>query len=119
MNLIGPKTSCHANETLGYLSSVGDHAASLKSLKADPRKIVFAAIAAEASSLEVEMRVPPGGGIAIPTLKGQCAVVLSPSEPVTGDGLGDIDPAIRLTDHAKAYPRGRVSILSARGSGSK
>ncbi len=107
MNQIGGKANCHGNESLAYLTSVREHSAVLKTLKGDPRTMLFAAISAEASALEVEMRTPPGGGTAIPSLKAQCG------QGAVTDGVpfSAIAPAVRLTDTAKGLPRSRITAM--------
>lgn len=104
MNQIGEKRNCHANETVGYLTSVRDHAIALMSMKPDPRDVLFLAIAGEAATVAVEMRTQPGGGSATPALQVKCAGAATAP-------FGSIDPSVRLTDHAKAFPRGRVTTM--------
>lgn len=106
MNQLGPKQNCHANESLSYLTSVRDHVAAIAALKPDPRDIFFGAIAAESSSLEVELQMPPAGGVVTPALKAQCRG--ADSGPA---GWSDILPAVRLTDAAKGFLNGRVSTM--------
>ena len=97
MNEVGVKHGCHANESLAYLTSVGDTAAFIQSLKADRRDVLFAAIADDASSLEVEMRLTPNSPDLYPALKHSCSW--------QENGEMATDPAIRIKDHASYYAR--------------
>lgn len=105
MNTIGPKGRCHANPSTQYLASVDNLAAFFKSLKHDPRNILFGAIVGVASSLEVELRTPPGGGSAIPALAHAC------TWPAMMDAFDAADPAIRITDLASRFTRNRVQSV--------
>jgi hypothetical protein len=102
MNSVGTKSRCHANEASPYLISVSGVAEAIKSTKGDARNVMFATIAGVASSLEVAMESPPGGGTAIPNLRPAC--VWPSTSPL------DIDPAIRLTDAAAAFRRSYVQM---------
>jgi hypothetical protein len=107
MNQIGAKGNCHGNESVAYVTSVREHTAALKTLKADPRRMLFAAISSEASALEVELRTPPGGGTAIPSLRARCG-----GDPADEENpFNAIAPAVRLTDTAKGFPRARVTAM--------
>jgi hypothetical protein len=102
MNVPGAKTRCHASVDSAYFPRVDAAASFIKSLKGDGRNVVFGAIAGVGPALEVAMEVPPGGGSAIPALQPACNW---PSTNAT-----EIDPAIRLTDHASLYPRNYVQM---------
>jgi hypothetical protein len=97
MTELGVKHGCHANESLAYLTSVEDTAAFIQSLKPDRRDVLFAAIADDASSLEVEMRPIPDSSDSTPALKHGCSL--------QENGEQVIDPAIRIKDHASHYAR--------------
>jgi hypothetical protein len=101
MNAIGPKSRCHANPATDYLTSVSDIAAFVKSLEHDSRNILFGAIAGFASSIDVELRVPPGGGTAIPAL-GHACMWDTPTDVYAAD------PAVRIADLASQFARNRT-----------
>jgi hypothetical protein len=100
MNVPGAKKKCHANATSQYLTGVDDSADFFQGLKLDRRDVMFGAITGAASALSVEMRVPPGGGTAIPALAAECTWTDSVA----------IDPAIRIVDHASRFRRHNVQM---------
>jgi hypothetical protein len=100
MNAVGDKSSCHSSPSTEYLTSVQATADFLKSLKRDPRDITVGAIGGVATSLRVELKTPPGGGTAMPTLDPTC--VWS-----SVDGA-EFDPAIRINELAGNFERNRV-----------
>ena len=72
MNTVGPKSKCHSNESSPYLTRVDDYATYFKGLKTDPHQVLFAALIGNMSPVDVELRTPPGGGIAIPAVAHSC-----------------------------------------------
>jgi hypothetical protein len=100
MNKVGAKSNCHATASSPYLTDVAATASYLRSLNPDARNVLFGAIAGNGSSLEVEMRQPPGGGSAIPALKHACTWQQMPDQAELA-----VDPSIRLTDAAHAFER--------------
>lgn len=102
MNVPGVKGRCHAATSTQYLTSVDAEAAFIQGIKGDRRNVMFGAIAGVSPSIEVAMEIPPGGGTPIPALRAECTW---PSTNAT-----QIDPAVRITDHAKAYPRSYVQM---------
>jgi hypothetical protein len=99
MNQVGPKTGCHANDSGQYLESVAALADDLKAVVSNPNHILFGAIAAPSSSLQVEMSPPPGGGTAVPSLAPAC-VWSSPDQWMA--------PSARLLDAAHQFRRNSV-----------
>jgi hypothetical protein len=98
MNEVGAKGNCRAS-TSQYLMDLDATAAYLQSLKPDPRMVMFGAIAGTASPIEVELRVPAGGGTPIPALKHACTWS-PPDNPAVA-----VDPSIRIDDFATRFPR--------------
>lgn len=98
MNKIGPKARCHPNDSSPYLTRVRDHAALLKGLKADPARIVVAAIAGTAEPFATELRIPKGSDLAIPALAHSCTYI--------GDGgMPEVaDPPARLRFFLDQFP---------------
>lgn len=104
MNQTGAKTECGANESVGYLTSIAELASDMMLHKADPRTLMFGAIVAPASNIDVEMRTPPGGGSAIPALAHACTFPSDLDEDV-------LDPAVRITETASLFPRSHISTM--------
>ncbi|HEY5926478.1 MAG TPA: hypothetical protein VIV11_32550 [Kofleriaceae bacterium] len=102
MNQVGAKAKCHANNASDYMTSVEATVAQLKASKGDARNIMVGAIAGVASSIEVGLEAPPGGGTAIPALMPACTW---PSTNAT-----QIDPAVRIVDAAHAFERHYVQM---------
>jgi hypothetical protein len=102
MNVVGTKAVCHSNESATYMADLGRYKALLGGLKPDPRNVLFGAIVSSASSMEVELRTPPGGGNAINALAHSCSYIGASGQPEVAD------PAIRLVQLANEVPRGAV-----------
>lgn len=98
MNKLGSKNKCHANDSSPYLTKVGDHATLLKRLKADPARVVVAAIAGAAEPFTIELRVPLGSTVATLALSHSCAYVGGDSRPEVAD------PPARLRSFLDQFP---------------
>lgn len=102
MNLVGPKSGCHANNASQYLSDVPSFVAFLKNLKADPSQVAFAAIVGPTTPFETELRAPGGSTQVIPALAHSCN---SAQTEVA-------DPAVRLAEVADQFgARGTVESI--------
>jgi hypothetical protein len=97
MNEVGPKSGCHANKTDGLLADVLDMASSIRATKLDPRQIFFGALAVPSTTVQVDLRIPPDGGAAIPMLDHACPA-----------GESALDPAVRISDMATQFHRSHV-----------
>jgi hypothetical protein len=73
MNQVGPKANCNSNESSAYLTKISGYVSFFKGLKSDPNNVIVAAIAGAPTPFDVELRVPPGGGTAIPALAHSCS----------------------------------------------
>ena len=94
MNEVGVKTGCHSNESSPYSVPVGVYESFLKGLKADPRSVMVAAIAGEASHVEVILSSPPGGGEPIPRVSATCSI-----------GNDVAEPTVRIAQLARSFAR--------------
>lgn len=104
MNKTGPKGQCHPNDESAYLTKVSDYVTFLKGLKSDPRKVIVAGIMGTTDPFAVELRVPQGGGSAIPALAHSCTYI---GADINGDGVPDpevADPPIRLQFFLDQFP---------------
>jgi hypothetical protein len=95
MNVPSAKTSCHSNETSPYLTKIADYTTYFRSLKSDPRNVMFGAIAGDPTPLAVELRAPPGGGGEEPALAHACSLT-----------SGTKDPAVRMDQLVNTFARG-------------
>jgi hypothetical protein len=104
MNTPGVKSACHSNESDQYLTRIGDYVTFFKTLKADPRTILIAALAGDPTPVSVELAALPGGGTPIPTLANSCMY--------TGqDGIEVADPAVRINQLVGAFERHQFSSV--------
>ncbi len=102
MTTTGTKSSCHSNESAEYVADLARYKATLAGLKPNPKDVLFGAIVSDgAGAVAVELRTPPGGGTAIPSLAHSCAYDGSLGPEVA-------DPAVRLVELARQVPRGAV-----------
>jgi len=98
MNTIGTKTGCHSNDSSPYMTSVAQYVTNFKSLKNDPALVMVGTITGPPSPFAVELRTPPGGGVAVPALAQSCQSGLI------------ADPAVRMTDFANGFRHASSSI---------
>ena len=104
MNRIGPKGQCHPADDSAYLTKIADYVTFLKGLKSDPRKVIVAGIMGTTDPFAVELRVPQGGGAAIPALAHSCTYI---GADINGDGVPDpevADPPIRMQFFLDQFP---------------
>lgn len=99
MNQAGVKGSCHSNDSGQYLAAVGDYVSYFKSLKADPRNVLVAAIAADPQPVTVELRVPPGQSTPVPALAHSCQYTDANNNLEVGD------PAVRIQQLVDGFDR--------------
>lgn len=105
MAVVGPKDRCHWREDSPYLTSRSRYETFLSALKADPRDVLFAAIAGDPAPVEVELRTPPGGGTAMPALVHTCSFIEG------SGGAGAADPPVRIHDLVQHVRRGRFESV--------
>ena len=105
MAVVGPKDRCHWREDSAYLTSRSRYETFLSAIKADPRDVLFAAIAGDLAPFEVELRTLPGGGTAIPALVHSCSFIKG------GGGAGAADPPARIHDLVQHVRRGRFESV--------
>jgi len=98
MNQVGPKGMCHSNESGQYLTKIGDYVNYFKSLKSDPNSVIMAAIAGVTEPFDVELRPPPNGGTAIPSLAHSCNYTDSANQTEVAD------PAVRIKELLDSFP---------------
>ncbi len=104
LNVPGSKSACHWNETSEFLTARVRYEAFLAGVKSDKRDVMFGAIVAAGSTIEVEPRTPPGGGTAIPALAHGCTWDM-------GQGPAVADPAIRIDELTRTVTRGRSESI--------
>ncbi len=103
-NQIGVKTGCKPNAGSTFLDDVQPFVDALLATKADERMLMVAAIIGNAAPVGVELRTPPGGGTAQPSLAHSCAF-----DGVDGPTVAD--PGVRLAAFLAAFP-GRATLTS-------
>ncbi|HEY6036869.1 MAG TPA: hypothetical protein VIV58_21470, partial [Kofleriaceae bacterium] len=112
MNQVGSKTGCHSNESGTYLTKIADHVAFLKSLKADPRQIMVAALVGDPTPVATELRAPGGSATPVPALVHSCSYLDAQSQ------LEVADPAVRIAELAAPFQHHVVqSVCSDLGNG--
>lgn len=104
MNELGAKDGCHSNEQNEYMTDIGRYRTLLTGLKPDPRDVLFSVIAGNVTPVEVEDRLPPGGGTPQRALKRSCMYPGATSEEVA-------DPAVRLATLANELPNGAFTSV--------
>jgi hypothetical protein len=94
---VGMKSTCHSNEQSAYTADIGRYTTLLKTVKTDPRDVLFGAIAGAETPFAVELRAPPGGGIEIPTLVESCtyAGMMGTEIAVPGTRVADLAKSLR------------------------
>lgn len=104
MNELGGKLHCHWRDDSPYLTPRARYTELLADLKADKRDVMFGAIIASASTIEVEARTPPGGGTAIPALAHAC-------QWSDGQVSAVADAAVRIDELTRTVARGRSETI--------
>jgi hypothetical protein len=97
MSQPGAKRGCGVNASSALIDDVAPYRDFLARLKADPRRVVVAGIAAPGEPLAVELRPAPGGGPLEPALAHACTF----SSPL---GTTAADPAVRLRSFVDGFP---------------
>lgn len=98
INVAGPKSACHSNETGQYLTKIADYVTFFKGLKADPNNVIVAGIVGPVTPFEVELRAPGGSTTQIPALAHSCTYTDSNNAPEVAD------PAIRIKQLLDSFP---------------
>jgi len=108
MNVVGPKERCHPNDNNNpqdkYLEKVSTYVDFLKSLKADPKKVIVAGIMGTTTPFAVELRPPNKNAEPIPALAHSCTYI---GADINGDGVPDpevADPPIRMQFFLDQFP---------------
>jgi hypothetical protein len=107
MNTVGVKEQCHSNESSQYLTRIDTYDNFFKGLKMDPNNVMVAALTGPTTPFAIELRVPPGGGTAIPALAHSC-------EYIGAIGQEMADPAVRVVQFAKGFARNSVATICQR-----
>jgi hypothetical protein len=110
---LGPRQNCKPEETSEYMQSVRHYVDFLKDLKADPSKIIVAAVSADDSPVTVGTHPGPGPSTGEIWVEPQC--VVCPDGSATGCPLAPQDdpdvalvaaaPAIRMKSFLEAFPQ--------------
>ncbi|MEP6865275.1 MAG: hypothetical protein ABJE66_31950 [Deltaproteobacteria bacterium] len=112
MNQVGAKSDCHSNESSAYLTKIADHVGFLKSLKADPRRIMIGALVGDPTPVATELRSPGGSTTPVPALAHSC------SYTDTTNQLEVADPAVRIAELANPFQHHIVqSVCTNLGGG--
>lgn len=90
----GVKTGCSSNEDSPQIVPLGDYAAFLRGLKADPRTVSVSTISGDATPFEVIASTPPDGGTPQPRLANLCTA------------FDAIAPGVRLSQLPRMFERG-------------
>lgn len=102
MNQVGMKGQCAGSVGSSFMTDVVPYATFLKTLKGDTRLVATAAIMGNAMPVAVELRTPPGGGTALPSLSHSCTYQ-------GANGVEVADPAVRLQQFLGQFPNRNVS----------
>lgn len=106
MNQVGPKGSCHSNESGQYLTDVGRYVTFLKGLKSDPNMVIVADIGGPPTPVETELRAPSGSTTPIPALAHSCTYTDSSNASEVAD------PTVRVSQFINSFPnRGTYSTI--------
>ena len=97
MNQVGSKGQCHPNENSQYLEKVQTYVDFLKNLKSDPSKVIVAGIMGTTEPVQTELRAPPNGGAAQPSLAHSCSYQ-------GANGTEVADPPIRIKFLLDQFP---------------
>jgi hypothetical protein len=89
MNQIGAKGGCTSNPSSTYIDDVAPYVEFLRGLKADPRHVIVHGLLGTTTPFNVELKAPPGGQTAVPTLAHSCTY-----EGAIGPEVAD--PPVRL-----------------------
>jgi hypothetical protein len=98
INVAGPKSACHSNESGQYLTKIADYVTFFKGLKTDPNNVIVAGIVGPVTPFEVELRAPGGSTTKIPALAHSCTYTDSANAPEVAD------PAIRIKQLLDSFP---------------
>jgi len=98
MNQLGSKGKCHPTEDATHLTRVGDYAAFLKGLKADPSQVFVAAVVGTLEPFATELRAPQGGTVRSPALAHSCAYTSA------SDVIETADPPVRIQALLDLFP---------------
>lgn len=98
MNVVGPKGSCHSNESGQYLTKIADYVTFFKGLKSDPNSVIVADIGGPPTPVTTELRAPTGGGSPIPALAHSCTYVDSSGSTEVAD------PTVRVNELLTGFP---------------
>jgi hypothetical protein len=98
MNVVGPKASCHSNESGTYLTKVADYITFFKGLKSDPQMVLVADIGGPPTPVSTELRPLMANGTPIPALAHSCTYV------DTGGGTEVADPTVRVNELLAGFP---------------
>lgn len=96
LDVVGPKTGCHAREDSMYVEPIEKTVESLRSIKPDRSMLTVAEIAGDPEPFKIELRTPPGGGTAILALAQACSFLTVPGLATAAD------PGVRLRDLTRA-----------------
>jgi hypothetical protein len=105
---IGPKSHCMAATASPYIDDLNPFIDAVLATKSDERMLMTAAIVGDPTPVAVELRTPPGGGTAVPTLSHSCVI-----DAPTGTEVAD--PAVRIAGFIDAFPE-RGSLTSICGA---
>jgi hypothetical protein len=106
MNVPSPpqKTGCVSNENGTYLTKIADYVTFCKGLKSDPANVIVAGVMGPPETTNgmgmgetVELRMPPGGGTAIPAVAHSCSYQ-------GASGIEVADPSIRMKQFFDSFP---------------
>ena len=103
-NTIGPKSECIAATASSYIDELNPFIDAVLAAKSDERMLMTAAIVGDPTPVAVELRNPPGGGTAQPSLSHSCVI-----DAPTGTEVAD--PAVRIASFLDAFPD-RSSLTS-------
>jgi hypothetical protein len=98
MNQIGPKDSCHSNESKQYLTDVQRYVDFLKGLKSDPSQVIVADIGGPPTPVATVLNAPPGTTQQIPSLAHSCTYTGGNNEVEVAD------PTVRVNQFLAGFP---------------
>jgi hypothetical protein len=102
MNVPGAKDQCIGSSDTSLLDTVQPFHDFLVGLRADPSQVVVGGIIGTPTPVAVELRAPPGGGTAVPTLSHSCENLVN-GIPQPGD------PGVRMQSFLDLFPNRNTS----------
>jgi hypothetical protein len=107
LDTVGTKTDCRPRTNSPYIDDVAPYVQSLLDFKGDPRKLMFGVDVGNPSPVDIELRVPPGGGSPVLALAHSCSYVDATNSTLVAD------PAVRDVAAVAALPVSTPKVVAS------